>query len=158
MSDVEIRAEPADGPIARELLSEYEAELYARWDGPLLHDPRAGSDLSELAAGLEPPDGLFLAAWADGTPAGCVGLRTLAPGTGEIKRMFVRGHFRGQGLGRQLLNTVEDRAGGLGLAHLRLDTMAELNEALALYASVGYREIPPYTTNPYVRHWLEKTL
>jgi GNAT superfamily N-acetyltransferase len=158
MVDIEMLAEAADGPTAQALLEDYERELHARWDGPLPHDPHADTDTSDMGAGLVPPDGLFLVARVEGTPAGCVGLRTLTPGTGEMKRMFVRPPFRGRGLGRRLLITVEDAARGLSLTRLRLDTMDDFVEALALYTSAGYREIAPYTTNPYVRHWLEKTL
>ncbi|MBG0831432.1 GNAT family N-acetyltransferase [Planomonospora sp. ID67723] len=156
MADIEMRAEAVDGPTAQALLDDYERELRARWDGPLLHDPHA--DTSDMGAGLTPPDGLFLIARVGGAPAGCVGLRTLTPGTGEIKRMFVRPPFRGRGLGRRLLASVEENARGLGLTCLRLDTMAQLVEALALYTSTGYQKIAPYTANPYVRHWLEKAL
>jgi GNAT superfamily N-acetyltransferase len=101
---------------------------------------------------------VFLIARLDVTPVGCVGLRTVAPGMGEIKRMFVRSSFRGHGIGRRLLNSVEDAARDLKLTRLRLDTMAEMVDALALYAGAGYRQIAPYTTDPYIRHCLGKAL
>ncbi|MFF2470030.1 GNAT family N-acetyltransferase [Streptomyces mirabilis] len=72
--------------------------------------------------------------------------------------MFVRPAFRGQGIGRSLLTAVETEAHKLGHTRLRLDTMEELIEARGLYAASGYIEIALYTTNPYIRHWFEKTL
>ena len=47
--------------------------------------------------------GAWLVAYVDRQPVGCGGLRTLAPGIGEIKRRFVDAPARGQGLGRRLL-------------------------------------------------------
>ena len=41
---------------------------------------------------------------------------------------------------------------------LRLDTNQSLREALLLYRSSGYREIPRFNDNPYAHHWFEKTL
>jgi GNAT superfamily N-acetyltransferase len=72
--------------------------------------------------------------------------------------MFVRPAFRGQGIGRSLLAPVESEAHKLGHTRLRLDTMEELIETRGLYAASGYVKIGPDTTNPYIRHWFEKTL
>ncbi|MEU0899215.1 GNAT family N-acetyltransferase [Streptomyces massasporeus] len=155
MSNTDIKAAPVDTGDARELLKEYEQELFQRWSGPLRHDQ---TEAPAASTGLVPPDGLFLLARVNGSPAGCVGIRALSPGVGEIKRMFVRPAFRGRGVGRSLLTAVEAEARKLGHTRLRLDTMEELIEARGLYASSGYIEIAPYTTNPYIRHWLEKTL
>lgn len=156
VSEAEVGVEPVDTEDARNLLEEFEQELYQRWSGPLLHDPSA--EVPAAGTGLVPPDGLFLLARVDGAPAGCVGVRVLSPGVGEIKRMFVRPAFRGLGIGRSLLAAVEAAARDLGRTRLRLDTMEELTEARHLYHSSGYREIDPYTTNPYIRHWMEKDL
>lgn len=41
---------------------------------------------------------------------------------------------------------------------VRLDTSAHLTEALALYRSAGYTEIPAYNDNPYAAHWLSRDL
>ncbi|MFF3467730.1 GNAT family N-acetyltransferase [Streptomyces sp. NPDC002619] len=155
MGNANINAEPVDTDDARELLEEYQQELFQRWSGPLLHDQ---TEAPAAGTGLVPPGGLLLLARVNGSPAGCVGIRALSPGVGEIKRMFVRPAFRGQGIGRSLLTAVEAEARKFGHTRLRLDTMEELIEARGLYAASGYIEIAPYTTNPYIRHWLEKTL
>ena len=62
------------------------------------------------------------------------------------------------GIGRGLVGALESAAAGLGCRTVRLDTAAYLTEALALYQSLGYREIPAYNDNPYAAHWLEKRL
>lgn len=155
VSNTVINAEPVDTADGRELLEEYQQELFQRWSGPLLHDQ---TEAPTANTGLVPPGGLFLLARVNGIPAGCIGIRALSPDVGEIKRMFVRPAFRGQGIGRSLLTAVETEAHKLGHTRLRLDTMEELIEARGLYAASGYIEIAPYTTNPYIRHWFEKTL
>ncbi len=149
-----IAREPVDGPDARTLLAAYAHELQVRWDAPAVDDPTPGPPHD----GLTPPTGLFLLARVDGAPAGCVGLRILGADTGEIKRMFVAPAHRGRGLARRLLTAVEDAARVEGLSRLRLDTMAQLVEARALYVASGYRDIARYNTNPYAAHWMEKAL
>ncbi|QKW24104.1 GNAT family N-acetyltransferase [Kitasatospora sp. NA04385] len=153
-----MRPEPVESPGARLLLTEYQAEVYRRWSGPPPAEamPAGAPADSELAA----PHGVFLLARLDGRPAGCAGVRALGtgPGTGELKRLYVRPSARGHGLGRLLLAAAEDAARALGHTRLRLDTMAELAEARALYTAAGYADIPPYNTNPYAAHWLEKAL
>ncbi|WP_405864688.1 GNAT family N-acetyltransferase [Streptomyces sp. NBC_00005] len=122
MSNTVINAEPVDAADGRELLEEYQQELFQRWRGPLLHgqtEAPAGN------TGLVPPGGLFLLARVNSSPAGCIGIRALSPDVGEIKRVFVRPAFRGQGIGRSLLAAVETEAHKLGHTRLRLDTMEE---------------------------------
>ncbi|MFJ1754661.1 GNAT family N-acetyltransferase [Kitasatospora sp. NPDC088134] len=153
---IEILPVPVDSPDARVLLTEYQAEVRRRWSGP--------APAGALTAGapadpeLGPPEGVFLLARLDGRPAGCAGVRALGPGTAELKRLYVRPGARGHGLGRRLLAAAEDAARGLGHARLRLDTMAEMPEARALYTAAGYLDIPAYNTNPYAADWLEKAL
>ena len=38
------------------------------------------------------------------------------------------------------------------------ERIAYLTEALPLYRSAGYVDIPAYNDNPYAAHWLEKDL
>jgi GNAT superfamily N-acetyltransferase len=104
-----------------------------------------------------PPDGAFLIAWSDDLAIGTVSLRPLDATTGEVKRLWVDVSARGQGLARRLMDAVESRAKSLGYTALKLDTNAALSEALALYRSDGWSEIPAYTSFP-ATHWLGKTL
>ncbi|QDN95035.1 GNAT family N-acetyltransferase [Streptomyces sp. RLB3-17] len=107
VSNTVINAEPVDSADGRELLEEYQQELFQRWSGPLLHDQ---TEAPADNTGLVPPGGLFLLARVNGIPAGCIGIRALTPDVGETKRMFVRSAFRGQGIGRSLLTAVETEA------------------------------------------------
>ena len=81
-----------------------------------------------------------------------------SPGVGEIKRMWVAPQVRGRGVGRKLLGALEHAARERRLLTVRLDTHASLAEALHLYRTSGYREIPRFNDNPYAHHWFEKTL
>jgi GNAT superfamily N-acetyltransferase len=72
--------------------------------------------------------------------------------------MWIAPRTRGLGLGRRLLETLEAsaRAGGAHVAHI--ETSAVLAEALTLYASSGWTEVPPFNDEPFADHWLEKAL
>jgi GNAT superfamily N-acetyltransferase len=144
---------PADHPDAAALLAAYLAEIAARLGG---FDPArsVSADPDEMA----PPRGAFLVLYDGGRPAACGGVKTLAPGLGEIKRMFVAPEARGRGHGRRLLGALEDAARSLGCARVVLDTAAPLAEAEALYRSAGYRSVAPYNDNPYATAWFEKDL
>lgn len=144
----------AHDPAARECLERYFAELASRF--PEGYDPQADG-----AAGLDefcPPAGVFLLPEAAGKAVGCGALRVFSPGIGEIKRMWVSPPFRGQGIGRQLLESLERAALEKSLRCVRLDTHSSLTQALELYRTSGYREIPRCNDNPYARHWFEKAL
>jgi GNAT superfamily N-acetyltransferase len=72
--------------------------------------------------------------------------------------MWIAPEARGLGLGRRLLETLESsaREGGAHLAHI--ETSAVLTEALSLYRSSGWVEVPPFNDEPFADHWFEKTL
>jgi GNAT superfamily N-acetyltransferase len=72
--------------------------------------------------------------------------------------MWIARRARGLGLGRRLLETLEAcaKAGGARVAHI--ETSAVLAEALSLYRSTGWVEVPPFNDEPFADHWLEKEL
>jgi len=105
-----------------------------------------GGELAALPGKYAPPAGeLFLARDGDGAPLGCVGLRPLADdGCCEMKRLFLLPAARGLGLGRALTEAVVDQARALGYRELRLDTLASMTAAQALYGKMGFERIAPY--------------
>jgi GNAT superfamily N-acetyltransferase len=135
-------------------LNAYFAELDERFPGGF--DP--GDALVGEADHYRPPDGVFVVAYSEGEAAGCGGVTTLAPGLGEIKRMWIAPDMRGLGLGRRLLAQLEGRSAKLGHTAVRLDTNSVLTAAISMYRSAGYVEIDRYNENPYARHWFEKQL
>ena len=97
-------------------------------------------ELGLTAAAFDPPAGAFVVAVprAGGPPVGGVGLRTVTPGTGEVKRLWVDPGWRGLGVGRALMTAIEVRAAAAGLTRLRLATGDRQPEAIALYTSSGW--------------------
>lgn len=88
----------------------------------------------------------------------CGGLRTLAPGVGEIKRMFVTAAARGRGHARTLLAELERLASDAGCERVRLYTTEVLREARALYSACGYRPVGVVAVDGRIDLWLEKRL
>jgi len=106
-------------------------------------------ELAELPGQYAPPLGCLLLATVEDKPAGCVGLKKLTDDVCEMKRLYVRSQYRGTGLGRTLAEQIIQEAQRLGYRTIRLDTIPSLMEnAVALYRSLGFRDIPPYYFNP----------
>ncbi|HKW24987.1 MAG TPA: GNAT family N-acetyltransferase [Terriglobales bacterium] len=96
-----------------------------------------------------PPQGRLLLARTGGELAGCVALHPIEAGVCEMKRLYVRPNYRGQGIGRALLNTVLAEARAIGYQRMRLDTVEPvMQDAVRMYRAYGFREIPPYRKNP----------
>ncbi|MEV6814876.1 GNAT family N-acetyltransferase [Micromonospora sp. NPDC051296] len=131
----------------------YARELAGRFDAGF--DP-AGSGVEDNE--LVPPAGLFLVATVSTEAVGCGAVRLKAGEPAEIKRLWVSDTVRGLGVGRRLLDELERHAAVAGAGSVRLDTNRSLTEAMRLYRSAGYREIPRYNTNPYAHHWFAKPL
>ena len=131
-------------------LNAYFAELERRFPEGFDPGQSVSAEPDELA--------VFLLLRGNGRPRGCGAVKVLAPGVGELKRMWIHPELRGRGVGKRLLGALEGAARKQNLTVLRLDTSAHLPEAIALYRSAGYREIPAYNDNPYAAHWFEKRL
>jgi GNAT superfamily N-acetyltransferase len=127
----------------RKLFLEYAASL-----GFSLCFQGFDEELAALPGDYAPPGGRLWLLLVEGQPAGCVGLRPELGGAAEMKRLFVRPAFRGAQLGRALAEAVVQAARELGYERLRLDTVPAMGRAQALYLSLGFRDIPPYTRNP----------
>lgn len=95
---------------------------------------------------LEGSNVSFLVARRDDEIVGCCALVNAGDGTAEIKRMFVDPDARGLKIGKQLMDELDRRATGLGLAAIRLETGIHQPEAIGLYRACGYREIGPFGT------------
>lgn len=149
---VEISREEPASNLANRLLRRYYDELASRFPDGFDLERTVAAPTAELSF----PLGAFLVARLDGDPVGCGAVRKLDDSTAEIKRMWIDPAARGRGVGKRLLAALENTARDLGCRIVCLDTSAHLTEAIALYRSASYHEVPAYNDNPYAAHWFEK--
>lgn len=72
--------------------------------------------------------------------------------------MWVAESARGLGVGRRMLARLEACARDNGAAIAHIETNGTLVEAISLYLSAGYVEVPPFNDEPFADHWLERQL
>ena len=139
-----VQANDADAVAqARELFCEYEAE--SQLD---LCFQNFEAELAGLPGAYAPPEGRLLLALYEGHLAGSVALRKFEDGICEMKRLFVRPAFRGQGIGRALARRIIEEARAAGYSTMKLDTLARMRAAVTLYESLGFHRIEAYRPNP----------
>jgi DNA-binding MarR family transcriptional regulator/GNAT superfamily N-acetyltransferase len=151
-ASVEITPVDPEHADARRCLAEYVAELNRRSDRGF--DPSVGA--TALPHEVRPPAGQFFVAYLHGDAIGCGAVKHHAGAPTEIKRMWIAPAARGLGLGRRLLAELEAAAIASGARAARIETSAVLTEALALYRSAGWVEVPAFNEEPFADHWLEK--
>ena len=112
-------------------------------------------ELADFPGKYSSPDGALLLARVGEEPAGTVALRKLDTGICEMKRLYVKPQFRGRrtadgrSIGRALAEDIVGIGRERGYQRLRLDTIGgKMHQALALYRSMGFVEIPPYYASP----------
>jgi DNA-binding MarR family transcriptional regulator/GNAT superfamily N-acetyltransferase len=153
-ASVQITAVDPEHPDGKYCLAEYVAELNRRSERGF--DPSRGA--TALPHEIRPPAGEFFVAYLHGEPIGCGAVKHHDDAPAEIKRMWIAPTARGLGLGRRLLEKLEACALGAGGRVGHIETSAVLDEALALYQSAGWVEVPAFNDEPFADHWFEKTL
>lgn len=154
VSTVRLAIEDPTTPDARWCIEQYFAELGTRFDAGF--DPSL--TISAAAHELVPPAGALFIARLEDRPVGCGALKLHTGAPAELKRMWVAPEARGLGLGRRLLRELERYAQDAGARVVRLETNRALREAIHLYQSSGYREVPAFNDEPYAHYWFEKQL
>jgi GNAT superfamily N-acetyltransferase len=125
---VTVSAAGSDANTVRDLFLEYGESLsFNTCFGGL------DQELATLPGDYAPPCGCLLLAKEGGTAAGCVGVRPLDESGCEMKRLFVRPHFRRAGLGRRLGETAITRARAMGYRRVFLDMLPTMLEARARF-------------------------
>jgi GNAT superfamily N-acetyltransferase len=122
-------------PAAQQLMAALDEDIVSRYPG----EPTNGID----AAQFEASGGVFVVCYVDDIPAACGAFRPFE-GAVEIKRMFVAPALRGRGLARAMLDFLEAEAIKKGYARAVLETGRQMTEALGLYRSRGWKEIPAF--------------
>ncbi len=92
-----------------------------------------------------PPNGrLLLVSDAQGALHGCAMMRKIRPDAAELKRMFLRKPAQGQGLGKVMVQMRMDAARDMGLGAVYADTLRKNTSMQAIYADLGFQQIPQY--------------
>ncbi len=135
---------PTDVSAIAQLFRAYAASLPIDLDYQGFDD-----ELASLPGKYAPPQGaLLIACDANGAALGCVAMRPLEDGVCEMKRLYVAPEGRGQGLGKHLAHAIIEVARAAGYREMRLDTLASMHEAQALYRALGFTEIGAYYDTP----------
>jgi len=151
---VQTRVIDPEHPDAKRCLRAYVAELNRRSDLPF--DPRDGSTAEPHE--VRAPAGAFLVAYLNDEAIGCGAVKHRPGGPSDIKRMWVAESARGLGIGRRLLRELEQLARESGAPVAQLETNAALVEAITMYRSAGYAEVPAFNDEPFAHHWFAKPL
>jgi DNA-binding MarR family transcriptional regulator/GNAT superfamily N-acetyltransferase len=152
---VELREVDPESPDAQRCLRAYVNERNRRAPDRGF-DPTKGSTAEPHE--VRPPNGGFVVVYLRGEPIGCGAVKHHPGGVTDIKRMWVAESARGLGLGRRLLEHLEGLAQRHGSREARLETGDVLAEAIELYLSAGYVEVPPFNDEPFADRWFSKTL
>lgn len=108
------------------------------------------ADAARMPGPYVPPlGGLWIAVHGE-EGIGCVALRPMESGVGEVKRMFVDAEWRGMGVGRALLLALMEASLARGLSMLRLGTLHDMDAALKLYESLGFTPIERYRADELI--------
>jgi GNAT superfamily N-acetyltransferase len=138
---------PEPGPARYDEPDVFELAVAQQEEMRGLYDGEADIGPTRDAWMFEPPDGAFLAVRIDGRAVGCGGVCRFDETRAELKRMYVEPGSRGLGIGRSLLEALEEEARSLGYVAVVLETGDRQPEAVGLYISAGYERIPCY--EPY---------
>jgi|SRR5579872_5343929 len=93
-------------------------------------------------ADVAPGIGAFVIAYLDELAVGCGAVRRIDAATAELKRMYVDPSVRARGIGRSLVQALEQEARFLGVTNVVLETGTRLAPAIKLYEAMGYVRIP----------------
>ncbi len=155
MVEIEFRdglVDSGDGGLLESAMRAEMAEVYDGLELTAPDMPAAGPDE------LNPPRGAFVVGYVDGRAICCGGIKKLERRVCEFKRMYVVPDMRGQGVARDLLWHLENRARRMGFEIARLDTGERQPAARHLYETSGYAPIGNFNDNPVASFFGEKRL
>jgi len=158
----QVRVLPADTgehlAAARELLADYLALRPSGRDHVSPLPVFLRDEVDTLPGGYAPPHGCLLIATVEEQPAGVVASAWAGDGIVEMKRLYVYPLFRRHGVGRMLSSAMIDWARATGYERARLDVWPTRAEAIALYRTLGFREVTPFHTYPFPMVFMELDL
>jgi GNAT superfamily N-acetyltransferase len=123
-------------------------EEYAAWLGIDLSYQGFAAELAGLPGAYAAPRGRLLLVFAGSDVSGCVAMRPIGNDVCEMKRLFVRSGFRGQGIGKLLGEWIVQEARDIGYSTMRLDTLPSMHAAIRLYEGLGFVRCAAYYETP----------
>jgi len=132
-----ITQESPDAPDAVLLINELEEHLDS-FGYP--KESRHGFSVEKLLREGVP----FFVMRRDNIPVGCGGIKLFGTEYGEVKRMYIRPAYQGQGLGKAMLRHLADYAQQQHVPLLRLETGIYQVAAIKLYEGFGFRRRGPF--------------
>ena len=106
-------------------------------------------ELETLPGKYAEPFGCILVAFIDKEAVGCIAIRKIENNTCEMKTLYVKSKYRGNGIGKELVEHSIKKAKEKGYDYMKLDTLSSMKGAVSLYKSLGFMEIEPYIYNPF---------
>ena len=105
-----------------------------------------------------PPEGIYYLIQNDNSIFGMGALRTLKEGIGEIKRMYIKPKYRGNGYGKKILELLLKNGKEFGFSSIRLDTGDYMAAAHQVYRFARFQERERYLESEvptfFLPHWL----
>lgn len=105
-------------------------------------------ELDDFEAKYGMPGGRLYLLYLDSEPAGCIALRKIDNDNCELKRLYIKPVFRGQKLGKLLVERLIGDAREIGYKYMLLDTLPFLQTAIKMYKNLGFYEIEKYNNSP----------
>ncbi len=105
-------------------------------------------ELKDLSVKYGEPKGRLYLALHDGKPAGCIAMKPFDEHSCELKRLYVKPEFRGNGLAERLCRLILTEARAAGCNRVLLDTLPFLTVAQHIYTKLGFYEVPPHHESP----------
>ncbi len=121
---------------------------YAAWLNIDLSFQHFEEELQVLKTMYAAPDGGIILCKNNNDYIASVAIRKINHETAELKRMFVKSTYQGQGIGKNLLEKAIEFARCANYCCIRLDTLNHMLPAIKLYKQYGFYEIPAYYNNP----------
>ena len=140
IEEVQLVTAPEQWNEVRRLFADYLIELGDDYEV-------AGTNLIGEMAALPAPytgQGFVMLGMVGDEAVGCLALKDMGNGAGEIRRMFVAPEGRGKGVGRGMLAALVEEARARGFTRLYLDSLHRFVAAHKIYRDAGFALTEPY--------------
>lgn len=157
LASMTITFEPADAKRDREVMLDLNVRYFEWMEQCIRRDfgievagllggsiPDYVASVIDKLCAAQPPEGVFYVVRRNGQPAGMGGVRRLADGVSEMKRVFVAPDQRGGGLGSTIVKRLIADSDAFGYPVMRLDTGPFMASAHKLYEIEGFRDCDAY--------------